>query len=394
MKITGIETVHLGDTPFVLYVRVHTDEGIIGTGDTFMMAEGIAGYIHGRAAPKLLGRDPLEIQRIWTMLYDRDAARFGGQGIEVRAISAIDVALWDILGQSVGKPIYQLLGGASRDRVPIYNTCGGPAYGRPPLEAHGRPGVLEDLWAWHNEPEALAHELLAEGITGMKIWPFDDVGLRNEGLSITAAELEEGLTPVRRIREAVGSRMRIMIEGHGFWRLPAAVKIARALEEYDIEWLEDMLLAHDIGAIASLRDQTTIPVLVSEYLVTRHQYLPLLQRGAADIVMLDPTWTGGITESHKIGALADTFGLPVTMHDCTGPFTLLAGVHLALAAPNATYQETVRAYIRTWYRDVVPHSVIIEDGAILPPTEPGIGTRLLDDVLRRPDATVQVSKLS
>jgi L-alanine-DL-glutamate epimerase-like enolase superfamily enzyme len=154
-----------------------------------------------------------------------------------------------------------------------------------------------------------------------------------------------------------------------------------------------MLLAHDIGAIAELKAATTIPVLASEYLVTRHQFLPLLERRAADIVMLDPTWTGGITESHKIGSLVDAYGLPVTMHDCTGPFTLLAGVHLALAAPNATYQETVRAYIRTWYRDVVPHSVTIEDGYILPPTEPGIGTSLLPEVLERSDATVIRSDL-
>ena len=393
MKITRIETIRLDDTPYVLYVRVHTDEGLVGTGDTFMMAEALEGYIHGRAAPKLLGQDPTAIQRHWTALYDNDAARFGGQGIEVRAISALDVALWDILGQSVGRPIYQLLGGAARDRVPIYNTCGGPAYGRSPYEVHGRPGPLEDLHAWNTTPEDLAAELLSEGISAMKIWPFDDIGIRNQGLSITAAELEQGLTPVRRIRDAVGSRMRIMIEGHGFWRLPAAVKIARALEDYDIEWIEDMLLAHDIGAIADLHAATSVPVLASEYLVTRHQYLPLLERHAADIVMLDPTWTGGITESHKIGALADTFGLPVTMHDCTGPFTLLAGVHLAFAAPNATYQETVRAYIRTWYRDVVPHSVVIEDGAILPPTEPGIGTSLLPDVLTRADATVRSSSL-
>ncbi len=393
MKITRIETIRLADTPFVLYVRVHTDQGLVGTGDTFMMAEALEGYIHGRAAPKLLGKDPLQIQRHWTALYDNDAARFGGQGIEVRAISGIDVALWDILGQVTGQPIYQLLGGASRDRVPIYNTCGGPAYGRPPYEAHGRPGVLEDLWAWHNTPEGLAADLLSEGISAMKIWPFDDFGIRNQGLSITPDELEQGLEPVRRIREAVGSRMRIMIEGHGFWRLPAAIRIARALEPYDIEWLEDMLLAHDIGAIAELKAATTIPVLASEYLVTRHQFLPLLERRAADIVMLDPTWTGGITESHKIGSLVDSFGLPVTMHDCTGPFTLLAGVHLALAAPNATYQETVRAYIRTWYRDVVPHSVTIEDGHILPPSEPGIGTSLLPGVLERPDATVVSSAL-
>ncbi len=393
MKITRIETIQLADTPFVLYVRVHTDEGLIGTGDTFMSAEGIAGYIHGRAAPKLLGKDPGQIQRHWTALYDGDAARFGGQGIEVRAISAIDVALWDILGQSVGRPIYELLGGRSRDRLPIYNTCGGPAYGRPPYEAHGRPGPLEDLYTWNTAAEDLAEDLLSEGITAMKIWPFDDIGLRTQGLTISAAELEQGLEPVKRIRRAVGSRMRIMIEGHGFWRLPAAVKIARALEEYDVEWVEDLLLAHDIGAIASLHAQTRVPVLASEYLVTRHQFLPLLEQRAADIIMLDPTWTGGITEAHKIGALADTFGLPVTMHDCTGPFTLLAGVHLALAAPNATYQETVRAYIRTWYQDVVPHSVTIEDGAILPPTAPGIGTSLLPDVLTRRDATVVTSRL-
>jgi L-alanine-DL-glutamate epimerase-like enolase superfamily enzyme len=154
-----------------------------------------------------------------------------------------------------------------------------------------------------------------------------------------------------------------------------------------------MLLAHDIGALAELKAATRVPVLASEYLVTRHQYLPLLQQRAADIVMLDPTWTGGITESHKIGVLADTYGLPVSMHDCTGPFTLLAGVHLALAAPNAIYQETVRAYIRTWYKDVVPHSVEIENGAILPPTAPGIGTYLLPDVTSRADATVQRSEL-
>ena len=393
MRITRIETIRLDDTPYVLYVRVHTDEGITGTGDTFMMAEALEGYIHGRAAPKLLGKDPLRIQHHWTSLYDNDAARFGGQGIEVRAISAIDVALWDILGQVTGQPVYQLLGGASRDRLPIYNTCGGPAYGRPPLEPHGRPGFLEDLHAWHTAPEELAEDLLSEGISAMKIWPFDDFGIANQGLSITPDELDAGLEPVRRIRAAVGSRMRIMIEGHGFWRLPAAIRIARALEPYDIEWLEDMLLAHDIGALAELKAATTIPILASEYLVTRHQFLPLLERRAADIVMLDPTWTGGITESHKIGSLVDTFGLPVTMHDCTGPFTLLAGVHLALAAPNATYQETVRAYIRTWYRDVVPHSVTIENGFILPPTEPGIGTSLLPDVTGRADATVISSAL-
>ncbi len=359
MKITRIETIRLADTPFVLYVRVHTDEGIIGTGDTFMMAEALEGYIHGRAAPEAARQGPApDPAPSGRRLYDNDAARFGGQGIEVRAISGIDVALWDILGQSVGRPIYQLLGGASRDRVPIYNTCGGPAYGRPPYEVARPAGPPRGPVRLAPRARGAGRRPPVRGHLG-----DEDLAVRRLRHRATRAcrsrpdELDQGLEPVRRIREAVGSRMRIMIEGHGFWRLPAAIRIARALEPYDIEWLEDMLLAHDIGAIAELKAATTIPILASEYLVTRHQFLPLLERRAADIVMLDPTWTGGITESHKIGSLVDSFGLPVTMHDCTGPFTLLAGVHLALAAPNATYQETVRAYIRTWYRDVVPHSV-------------------------------------
>ena len=112
-----------------------------------------------------------------------------------------------------------------------------------------------------------------------------------------------------------------------------------------------MVLAHDIDAIAELKASTSTPVIASEMLVTRYQYRHLLERRAADIVMVDPTWAGGITESRKIGVLAESFGLPIAMHDCTGPFTLLAGLHLALSAPNAIYQEHVRAYVRGWFDD-------------------------------------------
>lgn len=392
MKIDRIDTITLGAFPWLIFVQVHTDEGVVGTSDTYYTADAIRAFVHEYAAPRLLGRDPQQIERIWFELYERNVARWGGVGVELRAISALDACLWDILGQSTGVPVYQLLGGLARDRIRTYNTCAGPRYGRPGASPEGdAPGPLEDLWAQYNAPDALAEELLDEGYRGMKIWPFDRYALAGDGHHLSAAELAEGLEPVRRIRQAVGERIEIMLEGHGYWDLPTAKRIAYAVEEYRPAWLEDFVLAHDVDAIAELKDSTRTPVVASEYLITRWQYRRLLERRAADVVMVDPTWAGGITESRKIVVLAEAFGLPVAMHDCTGPFTLLAGTHLALSAPNAIYQESVRAFVRTWYRELVPHSVDIADGHILPPFAPGIGTYLLPEVPGRADATVQTS---
>jgi L-alanine-DL-glutamate epimerase-like enolase superfamily enzyme len=186
--------------------------------------------------------------------------------------------------------------------------------------------------------------------------------------------------------------MEIMVEGHGFWSLPAAKRIAQALEEFQPYWIEDLMRADDVAALAELQRSTTIPVLASEYLTTRYEYRPVLEQRAADIIMVDPTWAGGITEGKKIAALAETYKRPVALHDCTGPFTLFAGVHLAINATNAVYQESVRAYLRVTYPELVTELVRVEDGHILAPTAPGLGTALLPDVRRRPDATVVVSE--
>lgn len=394
MKVTALETIQLEPYPYLIIVRVHTDEGLIGVSDTFYTSDAIGAFVHQTAAPYLLGKDPREVERHWDALYARTVARWGGVGTELRAISALDAALWDILGQSLGAPIYRLLGGLAHERIPTYNMCGGPLYGARGSSSVGEGrGPLEDLWAQLNEPEVLAQELLAEGLTAMKIWPFDRFALAGTGRSISMADLTAGLEPFRRIREAVGDRMEIMLEGHGYWDVTTAKRIANAVEEYRPAWLEDMVLGHDVDAIAELKASTCTPIIASEMLVTRYQYRRLLERRAADIVMVDPTWAGGITESRKIVILAEAFGLSVAMHDCTGPFTLLAGVHLALSAPNAIYQEHVRAYVRGWFRELVAVSVEIIDGHVLPPVGPGIGTTLLPEVLQRSDATVKVSRL-
>jgi L-alanine-DL-glutamate epimerase-like enolase superfamily enzyme len=416
MKITALETIQLPDYPSILFVAVHTDAGLIGYADTCYMPEAVAGYVHGFAAPMLLGHDPLAIELHWRRLYEV-IAHTVGKGAELRGLSAIDVCLWDILGQAAGMPVWQVLGGAARDRMRTYNTCGGPNYGRAAKGGTGygtdRTGDrYEDLVAFMERPGELAQDLLAEGLTGMKLWPFDyvahfpggwdhwrsfrgmfDPTIRSlGGQDISAADLNRALEPFRQIRQAVGDQMEIMVEGHGLWSLPAALKIARALEEFCPAWLEDLMRADDIDALAELRRGTTCPILASEYLATRYEYRPLLEKQAADIVMIDPTWAGGITECKKVCAMAEAYKRPVAMHDCTGPFTLYAGIHLAINATNAVCQESVRAYLRVNYPELVTELPEIENGHILAPRKPGLGTTLLKDVRTRDGAVVRVSR--
>lgn len=416
MKITRLETIYLPDYPSILFVAVHTDAGLVGYADTCYMPDAVAGYVHQFAAPMLLGHDPLAIELHWRRLYEV-IAHTVGKGAELRGLSAIDVCLWDILGQAAGMPVWQVLGGAARDRIRTYNTCGGPNYGRAAKGSvgygtDGARGQYEDLIAFMERPDELAQELLAEGLTGMKLWPFDYVahapgGFDNwrsfrgmfdpniralGGHDIAADDLARALEPFRKIRYAVGEQMEIMVEGHGLWSLPAALKIARALEEFRPAWLEDLMRADDIDALAELRRGTSCPILASEYLATRYEYKPLLEKRAADIVMIDPTWAGGITECKKVCAMAEAYKRPVAMHDCTGPFTLYAGIHLALNATNAVYQESVRAYLRVNYPELVTELPVIEKGHILAPRKPGLGTALLPDVRTREGAVVRVSK--
>ena len=273
-------------------------------------------------------------------------------------------------------------------------------------------GPLEDLVAFMERPGELAQELVAEGITGMKLWPFDyvahwpgawsnwksfrgmfDPNIRSlGGHDISASDLNRGMEPFRKIRDAVGDKIEIMLEGHGLWSLPAAQKIARAMEEVRPAWLEDLMRADDIDALAELRDTTSCPILASEYLATRYEYKPLLEKQAADIVMIDPTWAGGITETKKVCTMAEAYKRPVAMHDCTGPFTLYAGIHLAINATNAIWQESVRAYLRVNYPDLVTELPTVENGHILAPTKPGIGTTIHPDLRSREGAIVRVSR--
>ena len=208
----------------------------------------------------------------------------------------------------------------------------------------GAAGPYEDLDAFlHGRAGELARSLLDQGITGMKMWPFDEAAYRNGGLHITAEELDQALEPFRQARRAVGKRMDLMVELHGLWTLPVALRIAHAFEAEGLSpyWIEDPLRPDDLASLAAFARGTRIPTTASEMLGGRQAFRELLEARAASIVMLDLGWCGGLTEGKAIAAMAEAFGLPVAPHDCTGPVVWTASVHLSLNAPNALIQETV-----------------------------------------------------
>lgn len=399
MKITALETIRLAEFANLLWLRVHTSEGVVGLGETFFFPATVEAYVHEALAPRLLGRDPLQIDKISKEL--AGYLGFRSTGAEMRAASALDIALWDILGKSTGQPIAQLLGGFSRDKIRTYNTCAGTAYMRENLGQNtsnwGLGGIdrrYDDLNAFLERADTLAADLLDEGITAMKIWPFDFAAETNGGVDISTDELKKALEPFEKIRRAVGDKMDVMVEFHSLWQLLPAIRIARALAPFQTKWHEDPIKMDSLASLKRYAEASPAPLCASETLASRWAFRDLLETDAAGVIMVDLSWCGGISEAKKIATMAETWHLPVAPHDCTGPVVLCASTHLALNAPNALVQESVRAYYRTWYRDLATALPKVENGFITVPPGPGLGMELAPDIADKFTATVRVSKAS
>jgi L-alanine-DL-glutamate epimerase-like enolase superfamily enzyme len=318
---------------------------------------------------------------------------------EVRGLSAIDVALWDVAGQALNLPIYRLLGGPTRETLRVYNTCAGYRYGgRKPTGStanyvDGRSdGPYEDLDAFLNRADELAEDLLSEGYRAMKIWPFDQFGPPTHGHQISAEEIALGCEPFEKIRKAVGNKIEIALEMHSVWGVPAAQRIARAVEAYDPLWFEDPVRMDNLDALLQFRASTRIPTTASETMSTRWQFREAFEKGALSVVMFDIGWVGGLSEARKIATMAEAYALPIAPHDCVGPITLVAAVHLDYAVPNVFIQEVVRAYLHGVYPNLVTDLPKVVDGTIRPLEGPGLGTQLLPDLRSRSDATVRITR--
>ncbi|MFE6738673.1 mandelate racemase/muconate lactonizing enzyme family protein [Streptomyces tubercidicus] len=380
MRIEALETLRPQFQNNLCVVVVHTDDGQTGLGDTFLQSAAVEAYLHDHVAPLLLGREDPSPEAVAALL--APYVGFQAGGVEVRGNGAVDMALWDLLGKRTGRPVAQLLGGPVRDSIDVYNTCAGPDY----IQQTSRQtsanwgdapsGEYEDLRSFLTRPGALAKELYEEGLRGMKIWPFDRAAEASAGTRIRPGELSAALDIVGEIRDAVGMDMDLMIELHGLWSRRAAVEICRALEPFRPFWVEDPIRPDAIDAIGALCEEVGVPIALGETALGRRGFLPLLQRGKISYATLDVQWTGGITEARKIAGIAEAFAVPIAPHDCTGPVTLAACFHLSMAQPNALFQETVRAYLRTWYPRVVTGLPQIHEGKAVLSDEPGLGLHL------------------
>lgn len=380
MKITRIEAVtfrkdlHVGggsggsDGAEFCWVRLHTDKGLIGTGETYPFHQGEIGALRDYA-PTLIRRDPRDIDGIWRAFFHRMAMRNTG-GADMRILSAINMAQLDILGQASGLPLYRLLGGKTRPRVRVYNTT-------------------TDYWAINEMkmgPDTMKNVrfLLDRGITAMKIYPFSapDNYLSN-------AALERGMGWIKEIRDKVGNEMDIAVDLWGRFDLPSAQRIAKALEPYNIMYLEDAMLMSNVDTYARLAAETSVPICMSETLASRYEYREFFEKKACDVVMYDLTWCGGVSEAKKISDMADTYFIPTSPHTCGGPLLYTCSAHLCAAIPNFLIMESNYWKYTHQFPHFVKNAPVPDKGHVTPPELPGIGAGIKPELFQNGDAIVE-----
>lgn len=356
MKITKITTtiVNAKMRNWVI-VRIYTDvPGLIGIGEATVefQSQAVVGAVED-IAPLIIGKDPRDIERNWQILYRHPF--FKGGVVTMSAISGIDQAMWDITAKDQGVPLYRVLGGLARDRVRMYDHLGG--------------GNSDAVYNSDSEAEfqEKMRQSIAEGFTAVKILAVPHTEPLGSNDSLRHAE-----SLMAAAREAAGPDVDIMIDFHGRTTAAMAIQYGKVLEPFNPFFLEEVVQPDQIEAFKQARSGINVPLAAGERLLSRFEFLPMLQAGIIDVAQPDVCHAGGITEVRKIAALCDTFGVVMAPHNPLGPIATMVNVHLGLTMPNFLIQEVMRADV-PWRNEVFQGVPDINDGFIYPPTAPGIG---------------------
>jgi len=365
MKITDVQTIRLRatiptdgqvfsrsgvrSTRSTTLVRVVTDEGITGIGSCSGNGELIEVIVGKVLKPLLIGMDPSEIDQIWDKVYVRGGHKeFGTRGIGVVALSGVDIALWDILGKARGVPLYELLGGKCRDKVPVYATA---LYPEEPSKVAQRARKFAD-----------------QGFHGVKI----KVGF----------DLDQDIRIVRAVREELGKDFVIMTDANQGYSVDVALEASDAFADCGAFWLEEPLFVEDIEGHAILREKGRTPIAVGENLHTRYAFENFIARGAVDFIQPDVARAGGITEIRKITALAARHNVPVSFHTWGDGVALAASVHLSAALKDCIVMELDYTY-NPLREELLREPFKVQEGYLIPPEKPGLGIELDQDALQR-----------
>lgn len=378
LTITKIETVRFKNAHWI-WVRLHTDAGIKGTGETYPLSPNSADFKDmdwHNVARRLLGSNPLEIEQTWERIYRANAFNVSG-GTEMRALSAINIAQYDILGQVSNMPLYKLLGGSANKKIRVYNTY-----------TNGSNRAING-WTLEKDMEKIAKFLVGEGIKAIKFCPFDKAASRTNGEYISRIEINESLDWIKRVRDSVGNELEIGCEFHSMWNLPSSIRIAHAVEPYDILFLEDMLLQDNMQSYVSLNAETSIPLVISERLATRFSFREMLESKAGEIAMYDLTWCGGISEGKKISDMANTYYIPTMMHTSGGPILWYASAHLAAAITNLFYVESVYPEWHDRNKNFFENPLPVVNGHVVPPELPGLGLQFKKGLFEQDNVIVE-----
>ena len=355
MKITDVRSfvVDCFRTNWVI-VKVYTDEGLTGVGEATLeyKERALTGAVeHLRDA--LLGKNPLEIERHYHDLY-RDAYWRGG-AVLMSALSAVECALWDLLGKHLGVPVYQLLGGKMRDAVRIY---------------------VNGWFAGAKTPEEFGEKAkiaVQRGVTAMKWDPFG-----NNYLEISNPELRRAMACVEAVREAAGPDVDLLIEGHGRFNVPTAIRIARELEPFHPMFFEEPVPPDNLEALKAVREKSPVAIAAGERLYTLRSFKDLFAMGAADYIQPDVSHAGGIMELKKIAAAAEAYYIPFAPHNPSGPVANAATLQLAACCPNFSILEIMYSDVE-WRKDVTDETLEYADGYLKIPDKPGLGIEIHEE---------------
>ncbi len=376
MRLTDIETFVVGNPPphfggrYFVFVKLTTDSGVTGLGEAYCVPFSphlVAKMIEDVFARYAAGTDPHDIENLWRRVYSSGFTQHSDLSL-MGVLSALEMACWDIIGKEAGQPVYKLLGGQVHERLRAYTYI------------YPRPGDKTDVYHDPDLAAERAAEYLAMGFTGLK---FDPAGpysaFDGRQLSLEALDLCERFA--NRLREAVGTRADLLFGTHGQMTAAGAIRLAKRLEAADPLWLEEPVPPDAPEEMAKVARATSIPIATGERLSTKYDFARLMEAGGAAILQMNLGRVGGLLEGKKIAGMAETRHLQIAPHLYCGPVVGAANIQLATATPNFLILESIEEW-GGFHTDILKTPIRFEDGHVIPPTTPGLGVELNEDVAR------------